>query len=117
MTTASPVAATDSGALTPAERIERGKRARADAPRASHGQWEPSPARFDPVDLLEQQCASRVPELVPIRYGRMLSSPFTFYRGAAYLMAADLADAPRSGLRGAAVRGRAPVELRGVRRA
>ena len=52
----------------------------------------------DPVELLEEQAASRVPELVPIRYGRMLVSPFTFFRGAAYPMAADLAGAPRSGL-------------------
>jgi uncharacterized protein (DUF2252 family) len=98
MTTASPVVATDTGGLTPAERSRRGKRARTDAPRSSHGEWEPAPTRFDPVELLEQQCASRLPELLPIRYGRMLSSPFAFYRGAAYLTAADLADAPRSGL-------------------
>ena len=50
-----------------------------------------SPLRADPVELLERQAASRVPELVPIRYGRMLVSPFTFYRGAALVMAADLA--------------------------
>ncbi len=56
------------------------------------------PTGRDPVELLEEQAASRVPELVPIRYGRMLVSPFTFFRGAAYPMAADLADAPRSGL-------------------
>ena len=67
-------------------------------PRSSHAGWEPSPVRPDPIELLEQQAASRVPELVPIRYGRMLVSPFTFYRGAAYLMAADLAGSPRSGL-------------------
>ena len=54
--------------------------------------------RRDPVDLLEEQAQTRVPELVPIRYGRMLVSPFTFYRGAAYLMAADLAALPRTGL-------------------
>ena len=73
--------------------------------------------RRDPVELLEEQAASRVPELVPIRYGRMLVSPFTFYRGAAYLMAADLAGAPADGPGGAALRRRAPVELRRVRRA
>ena len=84
--------------LTVAERAEKGKAARAAAPRSWHGEWEPAPDRRDPVELLEEQAASRVPELVPIRYGRMLVSPFTFYRGAAYLMAADLAGAPRTGL-------------------
>ena len=54
--------------------------------------------RSDPVALLEQQAHTRLPELAPIRYGRMLGSPFTFFRGAAYLMAADLADTPRTGL-------------------
>jgi uncharacterized protein (DUF2252 family) len=83
---------------TPAERAARGKAVRAEVPRASHADWEPSPDRRDPVDLLEEQAASRVQELVPVRYGRMLVSPFTFYRGAAYPMAADLADTPRTGL-------------------
>ena len=67
-------------------------------PRSAHGDWEPASDRRDPVELLEEQAASRVPELVPIRYGRMLVSPFTFFRGAAYPMAADLAGAPRTGL-------------------
>ena len=84
--------------LTVAERAAIGKAARAIAPRSGHGEWEPAPDRRDPVDLLEEQAASRVPELVPIRYGRMLVSPFTFYRGAAYPMAADLAATPRTGL-------------------
>ena len=57
-----------------------------------------SPTRPDPVALLESQAASRVQELVPIRYGRMLVSPFTFFRGAALIMASDLATTPRSGL-------------------
>ena len=83
---------------TPDERAARGKAARAVAPRSGHGEWEPASDRRDPVELLEEQAASRVPELVPIRYGRMLVSPFTFFRGAAYPMAADLADAPRTGL-------------------
>jgi uncharacterized protein (DUF2252 family) len=83
---------------TAAERAARGRTARAVAPRSAHGDWEPASDRRDPVDLLEEQAASRVPELVPLRYGRMLVSPFTFFRGAAYPMAADLADAPRSGL-------------------
>ena len=83
---------------TAAERAARGKEARAVAPRSGHGEWEPASDRRDPVELLEEQAATRVPELVPIRYGRMLVSPFTFFRGAAYPMAADLAGAPRTGL-------------------
>src|SRR5436189_1741842 len=80
------------------ERAARGKAARAEVPRASHAEWEPPPHRPDPVALLEEQAETRVPELVPIRYGRMLVTPFTFYRGAAALMASDLAAAPRSEL-------------------
>jgi uncharacterized protein (DUF2252 family) len=81
-----------------AERTARGKQERADVPRASHGNWEPALHRPDPVELLEEQAQTRVPELVPIRYGRMLVSPFTFYRGAAYLMASDLSMGTRTGL-------------------
>ena len=84
--------------FTPAERAARGKAERAEVPRSSHAEWEPPHNRRDPVDLLEEQAESRVPELVPIRYGRMLMSPFTFFRGGAYLMAADLAVMPRTGL-------------------
>ncbi len=84
--------------LTAGERAEKGKDARASVPRSAHGEWEPASDRRDPVDLLEEQAASRVPELVPIRYGRMLVSPFTYFRGAAYPMAADLAAGPRTGL-------------------
>ena len=84
--------------LSAGERAEKGKEARLVASRAGHGEWEPARDRPDPVKLLEEQAASRVSELVPIRYGRMLVSPFTFFRGAAYPMAADLAGAPRSGL-------------------
>ncbi len=84
--------------LTVAERTARGKAARADVPRASHAEWEPPPHRPDPVELLEEQARTRVGELVPIRYGRMLVSPFTFFRGAAYLMASDLAGGRRTGL-------------------
>ena len=83
---------------TPAERAARGKEARAAVPRSVHGEWAPASDRPDPVELLEEQSASRVPELVPVRYGRMLVSPFTFFRGAAYPMAADLAGEPRTGL-------------------
>ncbi len=84
--------------FTPAERVARGKAARVELPRSAHATWEPAQTRMDPVDLLEAQAQTRLPELGPIRYGRMLVSPFTFFRGAAYLMAADLADGPRTGL-------------------
>ena len=84
--------------LTVAERVARGKAARAEVPRSSHAEFAPSPIRPDPVALLQGQAATRVADLVPIRYGRMLVSPFTFYRGAALIMAADLAATPRSGL-------------------
>src|SRR5262245_2240414 len=80
------------------ERAATGKATRADLPRSAHGEWEPSADRPDPVELLEEQSSSRVPELVPIRYGRMLVSPFAFFRGAALPMAADLAGAPRTDL-------------------
>jgi uncharacterized protein (DUF2252 family) len=83
--------------LTPDQRVTRGRAARNETPRRSHGSWEPSTDRPDPVALLEEQATSRVPELVPLRYGRMLVSPFTFYRGAALIMASDLAATPRSG--------------------
>jgi uncharacterized protein (DUF2252 family) len=81
-----------------ADRVAQGKDARAVAPLESHAEFSPGPGR-DPVGLLLGQAASRVPELVPVRHGRMLVSPFTFYRGAALPMAADLAGTPASGLR------------------
>ena len=81
-----------------AERVARGRAARREVPRSSHAVFQPSPERRDPVELLERQAKTRVPELVPIRYGRMLVSPFTFYRGAALIMVGDLALTPRSGL-------------------
>ena len=84
--------------LTRGERVARGKAARAEVPRSAHAQIE-FPQGRDPVALLEEQAVSRVPELVPIRYGRMLTSPFAFYRGGALIMAADLARTPNSGLR------------------
>ena len=77
----------------------RARRPARKTPRSSHGEWEPAKGRKDPVKLLENQDKSRVPELVPIRYGRMLASPFTFFRGAAAIMAMDLAKTPQSGLR------------------
>ena len=84
---------------SPEERAAAGKAAREKVPRSSHGEWRPAARRRDPVKVLDDQAKSRVPELVPIRYGRMLVSPFTFYRGAAAIMAMDLAKTPVSGLR------------------
>jgi uncharacterized protein (DUF2252 family) len=84
--------------LTVDQRVARGRAARVEAPRSAHGRWAPAPDRPDPVALLEEQAATRVPLLVPIRYGRMLVSPFTFYRGAALIMASDLAGTPVSGV-------------------
>jgi uncharacterized protein (DUF2252 family) len=83
---------------SPDQRAARGREARKRAPRSSHTAWEPRADRADPVALLESQAAERAPDLVPLRYGRMLASPFAFYRGGALLMAADLAGTPTSGL-------------------
>ncbi len=83
--------------LSRAERTARGKEARTVAPRQSHADWQPAHDRPDPIALLEEQAVTRVPGLVPIRYGRMLSSPLSFYRGSALIMAGDLAGTPRSG--------------------
>jgi uncharacterized protein (DUF2252 family) len=84
--------------LSVAERVAHGKAARSEVPRSSHATLPPRPDGVDPIALLERQAQTRVPELVPIRHGRMLVSPFAFYRGAALIMARDLAAAPRSGL-------------------
>ncbi|MEU6847124.1 DUF2252 domain-containing protein [Streptomyces sp. NPDC046716] len=93
-TTTSPHAS-----ATPTERAARGRSARSRVPRSDHGEFAPPADRPDPVDVLEQQSAGRLAELVPLRYGRMTQSPFRFYRGAAALMAADLATTPATGLR------------------
>ena len=85
-------------ALSVEEREARGRSARSVAPRSGHAIWQAQPGRPDPVALLQEQAESRVASLVPIRHGRMLVSPFTFYRGAALIMASDLAPAPRSGI-------------------
>ena len=79
-------------------RYERGRAARRAAPRGSHAEWTPASDRPDPVDLLEAQAKDRDPDLLPIRYGRMTASPFAFMRGAAILMAGDLALTPKSGI-------------------
>ncbi|MGW2822449.1 DUF2252 domain-containing protein [Streptomyces sp. NPDC001443] len=98
MTTPHP---TDAGTRhrTPQERAALGKAARSSVPRSSHAEFAPAVKRPDPVAVLEAQSATRVPELVPLRYGRMTGSPFRFFRGAAAVMAGDLADTPRSGFR------------------
>jgi uncharacterized protein (DUF2252 family) len=82
---------------TDRERAARGRAVRSDVPRSVHAALEPAADR-DPVAILDADSPNRAPELVPIRYGRMLVSPFTFYRGAAAVMASDLAPAPRTGL-------------------
>lgn len=82
---------------TPAARLAAGRASRAEVPLDAHAQVPAIRARADAVDVLAAQAATRVPELVPIRYGRMLVSPFTFFRGAAAVMAADLARTPVSG--------------------
>ncbi len=84
---------------TTAERAAQGKAARAAVPRTSHGEWAPAEDRPDPLALLMAQEATRVPELVPIRHGRMAASPFAFYRGAANVLAADLATVTHTGLK------------------
>ncbi|MFH0518916.1 DUF2252 domain-containing protein [Streptomyces sp. M41] len=89
---------THEGPLSPAERAARGKAARARVPRSAHAVFDPGEKRPDPVDIIERQSATRVPELVPVRYGRMLESPFRFYRGAAAIMASDLGAGEHTGL-------------------
>ncbi len=84
--------------LTPSERAERGRQIRADVPRSSHAEFDASARQRDPVEVLIGQCADRVPDLIPIRYGRMLASPFAYFRGAALPMANDLATTPVTGL-------------------
>jgi uncharacterized protein (DUF2252 family) len=81
------------------EREELGKSTRKKCPRESHSVWEAKTDRPNPLDLLQAQATTRIPELIPIRYGRMLASPFAFYRGAAAIMACDLATLPHTGLR------------------
>jgi uncharacterized protein (DUF2252 family) len=85
--------------LTSQEWEARGRARRQQVPRADHARWEPPPDRPDPVAILEEQAATRVADLVPIRYGRMLTSPFAYFRGAAAPMAWDLAHTPATGIR------------------
>ena len=85
--------------LSASERAAAGKAIRSTVPRSSHAGWSPPTERRDPIALLEEQSADRIRELVPIRYGRMSASPFAFFRGAAYVMASDLAETPQTGIR------------------
>ena len=85
------------------ERRDLGRAARLATPRRSHATWDAPPDRGDPIALLEQQALTRQPDLIPIRHGRMLASPFAFYRGGAVIMAADLAHTPSSWVAGPAV--------------
>ena len=80
------------------ERKAMGRQAGERTPPSSHANWRPAADRPDPVGLLEEQNLTREPDLVPVRHGRMMVSPFTFYRGAAKIMAADLKDTPVAGL-------------------
>lgn len=79
-------------------RAVAGRQARQRVPRSAHSAWTAGPAREDPIAVFREQSASRVPELIPIRHARMMASPFTFFRGAAALMAMDLAGTPDSGI-------------------
>jgi uncharacterized protein (DUF2252 family) len=93
------VSSTPPGAkISPDERRAEGKALRNATPRAAHGGWNAPEDRRDPIELLRESNEGRIPELIPIRFGRMAQSPFAFYRGAAAVMAADLASTPRSGL-------------------
>ena len=84
--------------ITPADRKAAGKRLRDRVPREAHADWRVHASRADPIGILRAADATRQPDLVPLRYGRMLQSPFTFYRGSAGVMAADLAETPATGI-------------------
>jgi uncharacterized protein (DUF2252 family) len=87
-----------SAAASYQERHERGRAARRATPRGGHAEWAPAPDRPDPIDLLEAQARDRIPDLMPIRYSRMMASPLAFMRGSAIVMAHDLASTPRTGI-------------------
>jgi uncharacterized protein (DUF2252 family) len=95
-----PKAATDHPAAASRyqQRRERGRVARRVVPRIMHGEWAPAPDRPDPIDLLKAQARDRIQELIPIRYSRMMASPFAFMRGSAIVMARDLASTPKTGI-------------------
>src|SRR3954452_15069666 len=95
-TTDSPTSAPT--AASHQQRHERGRAARRAVSRGSHAGWAPAPDRPDPVDLLEAQARDRIQDLLPIRYSRMMASPFAFMRGSAIVMANDLAGTPNAGI-------------------
>ncbi len=99
---------------TRAEYLEAGKALRDKCPRSSHADWTPSEHRRDAVELMESSDEGRIPDLIPIRHGRMLRSPFTFYRGAALNMAADLSETQVTGIRVQSLWRRSPVQFRCV---
>ena len=92
------MAATTIAYLGPDERRAHGEAAGERTPPSSHSGWQPAAGRPDPIALLQEQDATRMPGLVPVRHGRMMVSPFTFYRGAAAIMASDLKDTPVAGI-------------------
>ena len=94
----SPAASAAPTAASHQQRHERGRAARRVVPRGKHAEWAPAHDRPDPIDLLEVQARDRVPELLPIRYARMMASPFAFLRGSAIVMANDLASTPNTGI-------------------
>jgi hypothetical protein len=101
-TVSSPGSAASAGPasiVSPDARGQQGRALRKLVPRSAHARWEPPADRRDPVQILQEQDARRIPELVPIRHERMLASSFAFFRGAAAVMAEDLAPTPTSGLR------------------
>ena len=89
----------ESDYVSRADRMSEGRSRRTNASRKTHAGWTPPSDRRDPVEILEETNQGRVESLIPIRYGRMLASPFTFLRGSAALMAEDLASTPTSGIR------------------
>jgi len=95
----SEAASSPAGYISPDERRAAGKALRDATPRAAHGGWKPPEDRRDPIELLHDSNEDRMPELIPIRFGRMAQSSFAFYRGSAAIMAADLATTPTSGIR------------------
>ena len=98
MTEGLPMVLSDQVVMPAKARAVAGKRLRRVVPREAHGEWNPGPERADPLALLEEQNLARIPQLVPVRMGRMAASSFAFYRGAAAVMAADLASTPVTGI-------------------
>src|SRR5271165_5654408 len=97
--TTNAAAGSPGGYVSADQRRAAGKALRDATPRAAHGGWKPPEDRRDPIELLHDSNEDRMPELIPIRFGRMAQSSFAFYRGSAAIMAADLATTPTSGIR------------------